>query len=228
MHSLLQRLTAEVFGSFAWLFVAGAAACAVQARAGTETDAARLLVVALATGFTVTAMVAALAGISGAHLNPAVTIAFWVTRRMGTLEALAYWFAQFVGAYAAASALKTILPDGIWRPVLLGAPALATDFLRVQGMLLEGTLTFFVVLVFYSLAVRGGTNPGVLGIAMGLTVAAATLLAWSYTGAVFNPARALGTALASGFWGAHGVYWVGPLAGGVLAGWLHDALLAPK
>lgn len=228
MYSLPRRLAAEVFGSFAWVFVAGAAACAVQSRAGTETDPGRLLVVALATGLTVAAMVTALAGISGAHLNPAVTIAFWVTRRTTTFEALAYWFAQFFGGYAAAFALKTILPDGVWRPVLLGAPALATDFLRVQGMLLEGVLTFLLVLVFYSLAVRVGTNPGVLGAVTGFMVAAAILIAWPYTGAVFNPARALGTALVSGFWGAHGVYWVGPLAGGVVAGWLHDALFAPK
>ncbi len=228
MYSLPRRLAAESLGTFAWVFVAAAAACAAQLRAGSEADTARLLAIAVATGFIVAAMVTALSGISGGHLNPAVTIAFWVTRRANTFEALAYWIAQLFGGSVAAYLLKMILPEGVWRPVLLGAPALATDVLRVQGMLLEGVLTFLVVLVFYSLANRVEARSSLLGMATGLTVAAAVLIAGPYTGAALNPARALGTALASGFWAAHGVYWVGPLAGGVVAGWLHDALFPRK
>ena len=224
MASLPRRLLAEFLGSFAWVFVAIGAICAVQLRPGSETEAARLLAVAAAQAGMVAAMVTLLAPVSGAHLNPAVTIAFWVTRRMNTLEALAYWLVQFLGGYAAAAAIKTILPAGIWRPVLLGAPWLATDLLRVQGMLLEGVSTFLVVFVFLALAADASRlNPG-QGLATGLAVGAAVLVAIPYTGAALNPARALGPAVASGFWAAHGVFWVGPLAGGGLAGWLPDIL----
>ncbi len=224
MASLPRRLLAEFLGSFAWVFVALGAICAVQLRPGSETEVARLLAVAAAQAGIVTAMVALLAPVSGAHLNPAVTIAFWVTRRMNTLEALAYWLVQFLGGYVAAVALKTILPASIWRPVLLGAPVLATDLLRMQGMLLEGVLTFLVVLVFCALAARSDSASPAQGLATGLAVGAAVLVASPYTGAALNPARALGPAIAGGFWAAQGVFWVGPLAGGVLAGWLHDVL----
>lgn len=224
MTSMPRRLLAEFLGSFAWVFVALSAICAVQLRPGTEADAARLLTVAAAQAGIVVAMVMLLAQVSGAHLNPAVTIAFWVTRRMNTLEALAYWLVQFLGGYAAAVALKTILPANIWRPVLLGAPSLATDLVRVQGMLLEGVLSFLVVLVFCALAVRSDSASPWQGLATGLAVGAAVLVASPYTGAALNPARALGPAVAGGFWAAQGIFWVGPLAGGVLAGWLHDVL----
>ncbi len=228
MASLPRRLLAEFLGSFAWVFVAIGAICAVQLRAGSETEAARLLVVAAAQAGIVAAMVMLLAPISGAHLNPAVTIAFWATRRMNTPEALAYWLAQLLGGYAAAVALKTILPGGIWRPVLLGAPALAPDLLRTQGMLLEGVLTSLVVLAFSALATDSGSASPWQGLVTGLVVGAAVLVASPYTGGALNPARALGPALAGGFWAAHGVFWVGPLAGGVLAGWLRDKLFPPR
>ncbi|MCL6482534.1 MAG: aquaporin [Firmicutes bacterium] len=228
MASLPRRLLAEFLGSFAWVLVAIGAICAGQLRAGSETEAARLLAVAAAQASVVAAMVALLAPISGAHLNPAVTMAFWVTRRMNTPEALAYWLAQLLGGYGAAVTVKTILPDGIWRPVLLGAPALAPDLLRAQGMLLEGVLTFLVVLVFVGLVIDSDSARPWRGLLTGLAVGAAVLVASPYTGGALNPARALGPALAGGFWAAHGVFWVGPLAGGVLAGWLHDQLFARR
>ena len=90
-------------------------------------------------------------------------------------------------------------------------------------------MTFFLVFVVFATAVdeRGAFNK-VAGFAIGLTVTMGVLLGGPFTGAALNPARALGPALAANHWTNHGVYWIGPLAGGVAAGWLYDTLFLPK
>jgi len=75
-----------------------------------------------------------------------VTIGFWVTKRIGTIEAFTYWAAQLVGATAAAFLLKAVIPEETWRAVALGAPELARDFPVWAGIALEGVTTFFLCL----------------------------------------------------------------------------------
>jgi glycerol uptake facilitator-like aquaporin len=98
-----------------------------------------------------------------------------------------------------------------------------------MGMLLEGVMTFFLVFVVFATAVdTRGTYNKIAGFAIGLTMTAGVLFGGPFTGAALNPARVLGPAVAANHWTNHGVYWIGPLAGGVAAGWLYDTLFLAK
>ena len=225
MYSLPKKLVAEFIGTFTLIFIASGAIVADKYLHATSPGGVGLLGTALAYGLAYAVLVTAVAHISGAHLNPAVTIGFWVTKRLTTLQSLAYWFAQLLGAYAAAALLVLLVPDSSWRPDALGAitPDLALDFTRWHGMVLECVLAFFLVFVVFATAVdaRGAFNK-ISGLAVGLAVTFDALVAGPFTGAAMNPARAFGPALATHHWTNHGVYWVGPLFGGVLAGVLYD------
>lgn len=229
MGTLPQKLVAEFVGTFALIFIGAGSICTHQFLISGGQEGLGLLGIAVAHGLTIAVMVSAIGHISGGHINPAVTIGFWVTRKMNTLEALAYWAAQLAGGVAAAYLLRALVPAEVWRAVGLGTPALAADVSNASGIVLEAVLTFFLVFVVFATAAdpRGAFGK-IAGFAIGLTVTADILLGGPLTGAAMNPARALGPALAAGQWAAHGVWWVGPLAGGVTAGWLYNAVFLRK
>jgi MIP family channel proteins len=174
-------------------------------------------------------MVSSLGHISGGHFNPAISIGFWVTKRIGTMEAFLYWAAQIIGGIAAAFVLKAIIPQETWRAVALGTPELVRDFSTGAAILLEAVTSFFLVLVFFATSVdERGAFRSIAGFGIGLTVTLGMLVTAPFTGAAMNPARAFGPALASNHWTNWGVYWIGPLAGGFLAGLLYDSLYLKK
>src|SRR5467141_3645801 len=144
MYSMSQKLIAEFLGTFALIFFGAGAVCTDQYLHGA--GGLGLLGIALAHGLAIAIMVSALGHISGGHFNPAVTIGFWVTKRLNTLDVVLYWAAQLAGAIAAAFLLKAIIPEDTWRAVALGTPDLARDFSRLSGMILEAVTTFFLVL----------------------------------------------------------------------------------
>jgi MIP family channel proteins len=225
LYRLPQKLAAEFIGTFVVVFIAAGAICTDQYLRAAMQPGVGPLGCALAYGLAVGAMVSALAHISGAHLNPAVTIGYWVTRRMGALEGIGYGVAQLLGAAAGAYVLSLVLPESIWRPVSLGTPDLASDFTRLHGMALETLLTFVVVLVQFATMVDAhGAILQVAGLAVGLAVTIGYLVGGPFTGAAMNPARAFGPdlALLPHHWQNHGVYWVGPLFGGALAAIIYD------
>jgi MIP family channel proteins len=225
VYSLTQKLLAEFVGTFALIFFGVGSMCADQYLRASGQSGFGLLGVAVASGLAYAIMITAVGHISGGQLNPAVTIAFWVTKRLSTLQSLFYWVAQLLGAVAAAYLLAAIVPETVWRPVGLGTPALAPDFTRMHGMLLEGVMTFFLVFVFFATAVdTRGAFDKIAGFAIGLAVTIGVLVGGPFTGAAINPARAFGPALAAHYWTNHGVYWVGPLLGGVLAGVIYDRI----
>jgi MIP family channel proteins len=229
MHSKIQKLAAEFIGTFALVFFAAGSICTDQFLRTTGQGSLGLLGIAIAPGFAIAIMFSALARISGGHFNPAITIGFWVTRRSNTLDTVLYWLVQLAGAVTAAYSLRALIPEETWRAVSLGTPDLARDFTRSYGILLEALLTFFLVFVFFSTAVdEASPSNKNAGFIIGLTVTIAILLGGPLTGAAMNPARALGPAIAARHWANHGVYWVGPLAGGVVASWLYDALFLKK
>jgi len=226
MYSKPQRMVAEFVGTFALVFFGvGAISTDQFLRSSTNGQSGfGWLGIALAQGLTIGIMVSALRHISGGHFNPAVTIGFWVTRKLSTFDTLAYWVAQVAGSIAAAYLLRR-LPFDAWSFVQLGTPNLASGVSRTTGMILEAVMTFFLVFVFFATAVDvHGAFDKIAGFAIGLTVTVGVLLGGPFTGAALNPARALGPALASNHWTNHGVYWIGPLAGGVVAGWLYGTI----
>src|SRR3974390_2086487 len=108
MYNLTQKLVAEFIGTFALIFFGAGAVCVdFHLR---STGGLGLLAIALAHGLAIAIMVSALGHISGGHFNPAITIGFWVTKRVSTLDSLSYWAAQLLGATAAAFLLKMVIP----------------------------------------------------------------------------------------------------------------------
>ena len=227
MYNLIQKLVAEFLGTFALIFFGAGAICVdFHLR---STGGIGLLAIALAHGLAIAILVSALGHISGGHFNPAITIGLWVTRRLSTLDSLAYWGAQLLGAAAAAFLLKLIMPEEVATNTFLGTPELMRDFPRWSAMALEAVTTFFLVLVVFATTVdERGSFRSIAGFGIGLTITLGILVAGPFTGGALNPARAFGPALASGHWLNWGIYWVGPLGGGFLAGLLYDSLFLRK
>lgn len=230
MYSKPQKLAAEFIGTFALIFFGVGSICADQYLRASSTGQAGLglLGIALAQGLAMGIMVTSLGHISGGHFNPAITIGFWVTRKLSTFDTLSYWIVQLAGGVSAAYLLRR-LPFDVWAPVRLGTPDLASGITRTNGMIIEALMTFFLVFVVFATAVDTlGASNKVAGFAIGLSITMGALFGGPFTGAALNPVRAFGPALATNHWTNHGVYWIGPMAGGVLAGWLYDAIFLSK
>ena len=155
MIKIHQKMAAEFVGTFTLIFIGAGAICADQYMKSGSPGAPGmgLLAIAAAHGLALSVMISALGHISGGHFNPAVTIGVWVTKRIGTIEALLYWVAQLAGATAAAYLLTALIPEDAWRAVSLGTPALASGFTRTNGMIREAVLTFLLVWLVFAIAV---------------------------------------------------------------------------
>jgi MIP family channel proteins len=225
MYNLPQKLVAEFIGTFSLIFLGAGSICADVYLTSTGQSGVGLLGIAAAHGLAMGISVTAMGHISGGHFNPAITLGFWVTRRLSTLHSIAYWIAQLLGGSAAAYLIKLLIPDTTWTAKALGSitPDLGGDFTRLHAIGLEAVMTFFLVLVVFATAVdaRGAFNK-IAGFAIGLTITMDILFGGPFTGAAMNPARAFGPALATSHWQNHGVYWAGPLLGGVIAAVLYD------
>lgn len=225
MYKLSQKLAAEFVGTFALILAASGSICADQYLRSSGSTGIGILGIAVAQGLAISLMVTSLGHVSGGHFNPAISVGFWVTKRLSTLDTLLYGVAQILGAISAAYFLAAVLPEPVWRPVALGVTNLTTDFTRLHGMFLEAALTFLLVFVVFATAVdHKGAFSKIAGFAIGLTITMDILIGGPFTGGSMNPARTLGPALAANQWNNHGVYWVGPLLGGVLAAVFYDRL----
>ncbi len=227
MHRFFQRFAAEFIGTFGVIFIAAGAVCADQYLAASGQVKLGIVGIALAYGLAYAVMISALGHSSSGYFNPAVTIGLWVTRRVSTVQAISWVIAQILGSSLAAYLLIALIPDAGWRTRALGSitPNLSLDITRGQGMAIEAVLTFFLALVIFATAIdakRGFQRFS--GLLSGLVVTAGVLVAEPFTGASINPMRALGPAVATRHWGNHGVYWIGPLFGGVLAAVIYDRL----
>lgn len=213
---LLKCLVAEAVGVFALCFVAILAA----------NGGGGLVAEALASGLIIAALIAALGGISGAHFNPAVTLAFFITGRIAWSEALAYVVAQLSGGVVAAVLLALALGA---EAVVVGTPRVGEALGTAPGVaaLLEACGAFLLVLVIFGAAVDQRAPRYVFPLAIGLTITAVLLGLAPLSGAALNPARVFGPALVSGTWDVHWIYWAGPLTGGVLAAALQHWFLLP-
>jgi len=226
MYNTGQKFVAEFIGTFTLLLFGVGSICAVQQAGNGGTG---LLGIAFAHGLAIAVMFSAAGHISGGHFNPSITAAFWVTRRIGTLEALLYCIAQLLGASAASFLITRFFLEEVWRRATLGVPTLASDVSPVIGILVEAVLTFLLVFVFFGTAADKDCAFGKAApFAIGLTITGDMLAGAVLTGAAMNPARAFGPALVGHYWANQVVYWVGPLAGGIAAGSLYSLLLSRK
>jgi aquaporin NIP len=204
---LRRRALAEGLAAFALVF-AGCGAIVANAAYGGALGA---LGVALAFGLVIMVMVYATGHLSGAHINPAVTLAFTLTRHFPARDAGAYVLAQLAGAIAGALILLAIWPD---QPGELGAtvPTVGAG----SALVYELVLTAFLMFVIMAVATDTRAVGPAAAIAIGGTIGLDALVGGPVTGASMNPARSLGPALASGEWSDFWLYVMGPLAGAVL------------
>src|SRR5260370_32263798 len=201
MYNLTQKLTAEFIGTFALIFFGAGAVCVDMQLRTNATGGIGLLAIALAHGLAIVIMVSALGHVSGGHFNPAVTIGFWVTKKLSTLDTLFYWLAQLAGAAAAAFLLRAVISEEGLRSVALGTPELMRDFPSWAGLALEATTTFFLVFVVFATAVdERGAFRAIAGFGMGLTMTLGLVVAGPDTGAAVNAGRGVGSALGGGDW----------------------------
>jgi MIP family channel proteins len=199
-------LLAEVLGT-AILLIFGTGAAVVDA----QTHALGHGGVAAAFGLVVFILIQSLGETSGAHVNPAVTLAFWAMGRFPGRRVLPYMGAQLAGAALGSFLVKLIAEPGSD----LGATLPAHGALQALGI--EIFLTFWLMLVIFRVT-SGSKEVGMLaGLAISSTVALEALVAGPLTGASMNPARSLAPALLSGNWTDWWVYLVGPVAGALLA-----------
>jgi MIP family channel proteins len=206
-----KHFLAEFVGTFALVFVGGAAIMMTE-----YTGDAGLLQVALAHGLILALMVSATMNVSGGHLNPALTTALLVVRRITPTVAGVHILAQLIGALAAAWALKMTMPTAVFVATQGGGQSIALDVTMTQAIVLEAIATFFLMFVIYGTAVHVNA-PRIGGLAIGLTIAADILAIGPLTGASMNPARSLGPAVASGVLAGQVVYWIGPMIGAIAA-----------
>ncbi len=203
----MKRYVAEAIGTYALVF-AGTGALIVD---GMTDGSVSLIGIALVFGLVVMAMVYALGDISGAHINPAVTIAACVAKRFPAKDVAPYIAAQCAGALAASATLKAIYPAAEG----LGATLPAGDLM--QSFTLEVILTFFLVFVAFGVTTAGRAESILAGLAIGGTVGLDVLVGGPISGASMNPARSLGPAVIGGQTQHLWMYLTAPVVGGILA-----------
>ncbi|MBC8076114.1 MAG: aquaporin, partial [Chloroflexales bacterium] len=177
--------------------------------------------VALTFGLIITVMIAATGHLSGAHFNPAVTVAFALTRHFPWREVLWYVGGQCIGATAGALTVRGLLGD-----VAKGGATIPAGS-ALQALGLEVLLSAVLMFVIIAVATDTRAVGQLAAIAIGGTVALDALWGGPISGASMNPARSLGPALVSGAWQDHWVYWLGPLVGTCVGGLAYQWLRAP-
>ena len=218
-------LIAESIGTFLFFFIgAGSVVLGdyLVANGGTSPG---LLGVALAHGLALAVLVSAFGAVSGAHFNPAVTLAAWMLRKIPASRAVMYVVAQLIGAVVAGFALRSIFPTEAWQPSAIGTPALGAGISPIAGIVIEAILTSLLVFAVIGTAIDGRA-PKIGGLAIGLAVAADILLGGPLTGAAMNPARWFGPAVASGAFADWYVWWIGPAIGAAAAALVYRYALA--
>jgi MIP family channel proteins len=224
MDQGIRSYWAEFVGTFTLCFVGQGAILTHNMGGASESG---LLAIAVAHGLALAVMISAFGATSGGHLNPAVTFGFLVTGRQRFGSAVAYWFAQLLGAVVASILLKGVYPASVVAGARLGACAVNPEVSTLAAMGVEFVLTFFLVTAVWGTAVDPRA-PKIGGFGIGLAVLMGILMGGPLTGAALNPARAFGPALAAGYWDQHVVYWIGPMLGGAAAALLYRNLIHPK
>ena len=213
----MKKYFAELFGTFVLTFLGCGAAVSLNCGA----DTASVVGTAFAFGLAVVAMAYTIGGLSGCHINPAITLGVFLSGRMKGKDAGMYMLFQVIGGIIAAALLALLVSTdpGLARGTATGANACASENI-LNGLLAEIILTFiFVMVVLGATAKTNGATNNFAGLAIGLSLILIHLVGINFTGTSVNPARSIGPALfeqgaaLEQLW----VFIVGPLAGGALA-----------
>jgi MIP family channel proteins len=210
----INKAIAEAIGTFT-IVLLGCGAIAVSTRFPGSIPAG---IVPLVFGLAVATMIYAVGHISGAHFNPAVTLAFVLTRHFSWRNALTYWIAQFLGALLATAFLYAALPDGI----SYGAPVPSLSFSAALAW--EMILTFFLMFVIIAVATDTRAVGIMAGAAIGATVTICAIVGGPLTGAALNPARAFAPALFEGNLNHMPIYILGPCLGAIIAALCYEKI----
>lgn len=217
---------AEAVGTFILVYAGTAVATGAllqRPTAGTPYDS---LSIALAFGVALAAMAAALGHVSGAHLNPAVTLGLASTGRFPWRFVPVYLLAQFAGAILGSLATWATYGRPAREQALLAATFPAEGVSAGRGLFVEALITFILVFVVVSVATDDRVPSALAALAVGFALAVGVLIGGPVTGGGVNPARSLGPMLVAGRFEAFWIYLVGPVLGGVAAALLYGRLLA--
>jgi glycerol uptake facilitator protein len=231
--SLLRRVLAEFLGTaLLVLFGAGSVVAAFAVGDG-QIDYAGLGIISLAFGLVVALVIHTLGTTSGAHINPAVTIALAVVRRFSWAEVGPYIAAQLAGAVAGAALVVAYVGDRATELGSVGLTALGSGVSPVQGIVAEAVATFLLLLTIMAVAVDPRAPAGWAGFLIGLAVAVEIMVIGPFTGGSINPARSFGPYLVNELfggstpWSELWVYVVGPCIGAAAAAVTYDLLAMP-
>src|SRR5512136_50143 len=245
MASLSTRCIAEGVGTGMLVyFGAGAAAMTLMLAAGTKPATAFNIgigqlggladwfAIGMSFAITLAVVIYSLGRVSGAHLNPAVTIALWITKRFSAGDTVGYIIAQCIGA--AIGSLLFFLTVGM-DAVTIGGLGATTPFPGIgygQAILAEAIGTFVLMLAIMGVAVDERAPPGFAGLVIGLTLGGMITVTGNIAGASLNPARTFGPFLmdwilgGSNLWVFFPIYIIGPVVGAVLAACFYDRITA--
>ncbi|KAM4797483.1 aquaporin-2-like [Rhinophrynus dorsalis] len=186
-----------------------------------------VLQISLTFGLGIGTLVQAVGHISGAHLNPAVTVAFLVASQISLFRAVCYICAQLLGAVAGAFLLYEFTPENVHGS--FGVNSLSNNATEGQAVTVEIILTLQLILcIFASTDSRRSDNVGSPSISIGLSVAVGHLVGIYFTGCSMNPARSFGPAIIVGNFGVHWIFWIGPMVGAIIASLVYNYILCPQ
>lgn len=223
--NMVRAGVAEMLGTFLLVFTGTAVAVSGALGRTIAGEPANSLAVALAFGLVLVALVSTLGHVSGAHLNPAVTLALAVTGKFPWRYTTAYIAAQLVGALLASLSVWGVFGEPARSDAALGATIPATTAGTGQVLLVEALITFLLVLVIVSVATDDRVASAAVGPAIGFALAAAVLVGGPVSGGAVNPARAIGPEIVSGTFTGWWAYIIGPVVGAVLAALVYDRVL---
>uniref|UniRef100_A0A3F2YW06 Uncharacterized protein n=1 Tax=Anopheles dirus TaxID=7168 RepID=A0A3F2YW06_9DIPT len=217
---LWRSITCESLASFFYVFIV----CGAAAGAGVGASVSSvLLATALSSGFSMIALTQCFLHISGAHINPAVSIGMLVSRQISPLRALLYIVAQSGGSIAGAALLYGVTVPG-YQGNLQAAVSHSSSLAAWERFGVEFILTFIVVLAYLISTSSFKKYFGSSAIAIGAAYSACSFVSMPY----LNPARSLGPSFVLNKWDNHWVYWVGPMVGGAVSGVLHEFIFSAK
>ncbi|XP_067652486.1 aquaporin AQPAe.a-like [Haliotis asinina] len=219
-RKFFQELAAEFLGSaLLVIFGCGSAVTLEPNLAPTVTS------IAIAFGLTVATIIWSLGHVSGAQINPCVSLTLCLTRKITLIKCLLYCGIQCVGAIAGAYILYGLTPED--RRGMLGITLVSPRISLWQGVGVEIMATFVLVFAVYAtIDSRIADHPGSKALSIGFVVTMDIPWAIQYTGASMNPARSLGPVVVMGVWDHHWVFWLGPILGALAAGFLYETVFA--